>query len=318
MDGAVITFKQAYQVALSLNSHTIDVASPSFSTKFLSPSKAQTAEMGTVKYTEIAGYNYKLAGTPGIFTKITDPGTDILAGDTTITLSGSPLQSQGTVLIGANAADVCGLAPDFAAAGNAKTASTTGIVTFSVTKAVMGAAAGVSFCYQVDGATRVSKGLITVDISTPSTAGMKPVFDIVGDKTLAKFFKNGTSVKVLTIPDPTDTNNPLNIRIYNMGGSETNVYGSLYTVAGTSVGSRNQLLGTLKPNSVLVLKTTDLASKFQVPKWTDGGVSRAWMQIEGDSQQIRVQVLAKSGGVMINMSDRVLEDSGKFKRSDTP
>jgi len=322
MEGAVITFRQAYQASLSYNSHTIDVASPSFATKFLAPSKAQSAEMGTVKYTEVAGYNYKLFG--GVFTKIADPGADILAGDTTITLSGSPLQSRGTVVIGsnslANAAAPCASVLNFAAgvANNAKTASTTGIVTFSVLKADMGNPLGISFCYMVDGATRLSKGLVTMDISTPSAAGMKPVVDIAGDKTLAKFFKNGTSVKVLTIPDPTDTNNPLNIRIYNMGGSETNVYGSLYTVAGTSIGSPNQLLGTLKTNSVLVLKTTDLATKFQVPKWTDGGVSRAWMQIEGDSQQIRVQVLAKSGGIMINMSDRALEDGGKFKRSDTP
>jgi len=317
MQGSVITFKQAYQAALTVDPHTIDVASPSFSMKFLSTTQPQSAKMGLITFKAVEGYNYKLHG--DIFTQITDPGFDILKGDSTITLSGSPLQTQGSVLIGmgVNAANPCDLTPNFAAAGNAKTASVSGVVTFTVTKEDLGNVAGVGFCYMVDGATRLNKGTVTLDITAPTGTGTKPNLDIAGDKTVAKFFKNGTSVKVLTIPDPTDTNNPLNIRIYNMGGTESSVYGNLYTVTGTQVGSANQLLGTVKPNGVLVLKTTDIAKIYGVAKWTEGGVSRAWMQIEGDSQQLRVQALAKTGGVMINMSDRALEDSGTFKRSDT-
>ncbi len=317
MEGSIITFKQAYQAALTVDPHTIDVASPSFSMKFLSTVNPQSAKMGLITYKPVDGYNYKLAN--GIFTQITTPDTDVLGGDSTITLSGSPLQTQGSVLIGVagNAASPCAQTPNFAAGGNAKTASVSGVVTFTVSKANLANVAGVSFCYMVDGATRLNKGTVTLDITTPTGTGTKPNLDIAGDKTVAKFFKNGTSVKVLTIPDPTDINNPLNIRIYNMGGTESSVYGNLYTVTGTQIGSANQLLGTVKPNGVLVLKTTDIAKIYGVAKWTESGTSRAWMQIEGDSQQLRVQALAKTGGVMINMSDRVLEDSGTFKRSDT-
>jgi len=69
-------------------------------------------------------------------------------------------------------------------------------------------------------------------------------------------------------------------------------------------------------NAVKAIKVTDLKSKFGVTTW-DG---RAWMQIEGDSQQIRVQSLIRSGGAagpLINFSDRVLEDSGALCRSGT-
>jgi hypothetical protein len=50
---------------------------------------------------------------------------------------------------------------------------------------------------------------------------------------------------------------------------------------------------------------------------TTWGGGRAWMQIEGDSQLIRVQALAKTAGILVNMSDRVIEDSGTFKRPGT-
>jgi len=309
MQGTVVTFKQAYQLSVTPDTTTINVASPDFSQKFAGG--AVVANMGLLEFVSAAGYNNVV--TAGKFGKIpTTSANEIFVGDSTITLTGSPLQSRGTVVIGDTPVGACGAAITIGT--NAKTASVTGIVSFTVTEAEV--VNNIGFCYVVDGATRVSKGTVSFDITTPTSTDRVPNLAIAGDKTVAKFLKNGTSVKVLTIPDPTDVNNPLNIRIYNMGASEAGVYGTLYNAKGELLGDANTTLAILKPNAVKVLKTTDLATLFKVANWGVGG-GRAWMQIEGDSQQIRVQSLAKTGGIMVNLSDRVLDDGGAIFRSDS-
>jgi len=314
VQGSIVTFRQAYQMGVSPSSTTIDVSSPSFSMKFAGGLTA--ASMGNLKYTSVNGYNNKVVA--GVITQITSPAVDVLPGSSEITLSGTPLQSQGTVIIGwdGNACD------DAITMGtNAKTASVSGTVSFSVVAANAAGVAdglvdadGTSFCYIVDGGTKLSKGLVTFDVTTPTNSTQMPNVSVAGDKTIAKFFKNGSSMKVLTIPDPTDLNNPFNIRIYNMGASESGIYGTLYNVKGERLGTANLPLATLKAGAVKVLTTAQLASAFGVASWGGG---RAWMQIEGDSQQIRVQALAKTNGVVVNMSDRVMEDNGTTKRSST-
>jgi hypothetical protein len=155
---------------------------------------------------------------------------------------------------------------------------------------------------------------VSFDATVTTSATSKPNVEVSGEKVAAKYYKNGTSIKILTIPDPTDTNNPFNIRIYNMGATDAGVYGTLYNTKGQLIGTANTLLSTLKPKAVKVMKATDLGTLFGVTTW---GAGRAWLQIEGDSQQIRAQAYAKTGGVLVNMSDRVIEDSGTFKRADT-
>ncbi len=312
VQGSVVTFRQAYQMGVTPSSTTIDVSSPSFSTKFTTVGSTTAASMGNLKYTRTDGYNNTLNA--GAITVISSPETVVLAGNSEITLSGTPLQSQGTVVIAWDG-DACN--ETITMGTNAKTASVSGIVSFSVAATNLVDTDGTSFCYIVDGATRLSKGLVTFDVTTPTTSTQTPNVSVVGDKTIAKFFKNGSSMKVLTIPDPTDLNNPLNIRIYNMGASESGIYGTLYNAKGERLGPANQPLATLKAGAVKVLTTPQLAAVFGVKDWGVGG-GRAWMQIEGDSQQIRVQALAKTNGIMVNMSDRVMEDNGTTKRSGTP
>lgn len=307
VQGSIVTFRQAYQMGVTPTSTTIDVSSPSFSMKFTGGLTA--ASMGNLKYTEVVGYNNTLAA--GTITTILTPATEVLAGNSDITLSGTPLQSQGTVVIAwdGNACD-----ETIIMGTNAKTASVSGTVSFSVLAANLTNGNGTSFCYTVDGGTRLSKGLVTFDVTTPTTSSQTPNVSVAGDKTIAKFFKNGSSMKVLTIPSPTDLNNPLNIRIYNMGASESGIYGTLYNAKGERLGAANLPLATLKAGAVKVLTTPQLATAFGVADWGVGG-GRAWIQIEGDSQQIRVQALGKTNGVMVNMSDRVMEDNGTTKRS---
>lgn len=319
--GSVLAFKQAYAITMTPGQTTIDVADPSFSQKFKGTGDGKSAVLGTIEYKVTnADYANKLDTTNGTITQIGTLG-DVLQGNTTFTLSGTPLMAAGGgtsvfVAWGATDAAACDAA---AAAAKKRTPTSAGVVTFDdVAAADMGKQV---FCYVVDGSTRVDKGIVTVDITTPTDASKRPNVSVVGDKTLSTFYKNGTSVKVLTIPDPTDGNNELNVRIYNMSSSKIKVYGTLYKMDGTVLG-KNVVLGDIDGNAIKVLKSggpapanMGLASLFGVTTWGGG---RAWLQIEGDSQQLRVQALAKTAGILVNMSDRVIEDSGAFYRSDAP
>ncbi len=319
IEGSVVSFKQAFGTSVTPNEITIDVADPAFSQKFLAKSnvsEGKSAVLGTLQYKVVAADAFKVDNA-GALSNVA--GADLLpAGNLTITLSGTPLQAGAggtTVSVGRGAGGI-------AACNDAspKNPSVSGVVSFStVTPAEF--VAGTTFCYKVDGATRIDKGLVTFDITAPTDPAKTPNITVVGEKTLATFYKNGTSVKILTIPDPTDLNNELNIRIYNMSSSVVKVYGSLYKTDGTVIGSKNTLLGSIDPNGVKVLKSggpapanLGLANLFTVTTWGGG---RAWIQIEGDSQALRVQAIAKTAGTMVNMSDRVLEDNGTFKRSGT-
>jgi len=315
--GAVLTFKQSYAIVMTPGQTTIDVADPSFSQKFKGTVDGKSAVLGTIEYKVVnAEYANTLVG--GVITP--NAGLeDVLQGNTTVTLSGAPLMAAAggtTVFVAYGTTDV--LACD-AANATKKSPTSAGVVTFEgIIPANM---AKQIFCYVVDGSTRVDKGVVTVDITTPTDSSKRPNVSIVGDKTLSTFYKNGTSVKVLTIPDPTDGNNELNIRIYNMSSSKIKVYGTLYKTDGSVIG-KNVGLGDIDGNAVKVLKSggpapanLGLANLFGVTTWGGG---RAWLQIEGDSQQLRVQALAKTAGTLVNMSDRVIEDSGAFYRSDAP
>jgi len=305
VQGDVIVFKQAYGLVVTPAPVTIDVADPSLSTQFVN--KALSGKMGFFQYaaatTETA---MKLEDGNGGLTAVA--AGDIL-GKATITLTGTPLQAGGFVTITINGQDCDKAADDYV-----KAPSSSGVVSFEVGGDDLGSAKGIGVCYVVDGVTKLSKGLVTFDATTAGDINRIPNVTVTGDKTFTKFYKNGTSVKVLTIPAPDDVNNPFNLRIYNMGATTAKVYGTLYQVDGQILGGKSSVeLASVDPNAVKVFKSSDLGKVFGVTTWT----GRAWMQIEGDSQQIRVQALAKTNGVMVNMSDRVLEDRGAFYRSDS-
>ncbi len=322
--GTVVGFRQAFGIVMTPGQVTIDVADPSLSQKFVTKANVidgKNTVMGTLKYDVVSTSTVEIANG----TISTVAGTDLLpASNLTITLSGTPLMAAAggtTVSVGRGVGAVaCDLIGATLPAASVKNPTVSGAVSFDdVTNLEL--IAGVTFCYRVDGLTRLDKGLVTFGITVPSDVNKQPNVAVTGDKVLTTFYKNGTSVKVLTIPDPTDLNNELNIRIYNMSTSSVKVYGSLYKIDGTLIGEKNTLLGSIDPNAVKVLKSggpapknLDLANVFKVTTWGGG---RAWMQIEGDSQQIRVQAIAKTAGTMVNMSDRVIEDSGTFKRPGT-
>jgi len=324
--GTVVRFGQAYGLSMTPGQVTIDVADPSLAQKFVIQTNVsdagRSAVLGSLTYKVINSNAVKI-NNGGVISTIA-AGTDLLpTGNLTVTLSGTPLMAAAggtTVSVGRGAGGALACLP--AAVGGVKNPTVSGTVTFdNVTPADLIAAGGTTFCYMVDGATRIDKGFVTFDITAPSDSVKQPNITVTGEKVLTTFYKNGTSIKVLTIPDPTDMNNELNIRIYNMSSSAVNVFGTLYNPKGTVIGEKNTPLGSIDPNAVKVLKSggpapknMEVANMFKV---TSFGGGRAWMQIEGDSQQIRVQVYAKTGGVLVNMSDRVIEDGGTFKRPGT-
>jgi len=331
--GTVVGFRQAFGIVMTPGQVTIDVADPSLSQKFVTKANVidgKNAVLGTLKYSVVSTSTVKISDNVGTIAPIGTiagggvAGADLLPTPLSITLSGTPLMAAAggtTVSVGRGVGAVaCDLIGATLPAASVKNPTVSGAVSFDdVTNLEL--IAGVTFCYRVDGLTRLDKGLVTFGITVPSDVNKQPNVAVTGDKVLTTFYKNGTSVKVLTIPDPTDLNNELNIRIYNMSTSSVKVYGSLYKIDGTLIGEKNTLLGSIDPNAVKVLKSggpapknLDLANVFKVTTWGGG---RAWMQIEGDSQQIRVQAIAKTAGTMVNMSDRVIEDSGTFKRPGT-
>ena len=305
IQGSIVLFKQAYGLVVTPAPVTIDVASPSLSTQFVG--KVSSGKMGIFEYaTAIAVSALYIKDVNGTLAEV---GAGDILDKATITLTGTPLQAGGVVTI-----TVGGTNCDKVNDKYVKAPTSSGVVSFEIDGTDLGDENGVGVCYVVDGTTKLNKGLVTFDATATGDGNKMPSVTVVGDKTFTKFYKNGTSVKVLTIPAPDDVNNPFNLRIYNMGATTAKVYGTLYQVDGQILGGKSSVeLASVDPNAVKVFKSSDLGKVFGVTTWT----GRAWMQIEGDSQQIRVQALAKTNGVMVNMSDRVLEDRGAFYRSDS-
>ena len=325
--GTIMAFKQAYSLVVTPAPVTIDVADPSFSQKFItnsSPTGVKSAVLGSMKYRLFAAENAHYLKTDNTIGTIGDSVTepdDLLPGNVAVTFTGLPLQAAAgatTVGVGRGANDVAACVVNATTEYKSPTAS--GSVTFSLTPAELVTTNGTTFCYVVDGLTKIDKGAVNFSLVPPSNSDYKPNLTVAGDQVITTVVKNGTGIKVLTIPDPKDANNELNIRIYNAGSAKVTVSGTLYSPDGKQLG-KNAPLGTIEPNAVLVLKSggpapknLELASKFSLTEWSTG-TGRAWMQIEGDSKQIRVQILAKTNGILVNMSDRVIEEGGTFSRT---
>jgi len=303
--GPIIDFAQAFGINVETKTVTIDVTSPSLSQKFAGG--AVVAQLGTVSY---ATMNAVVKRDGAALTK-----GDILS-TLKITVSGAPLSVTNGLVLALTATDPLGCT---AAAGPvAKTATVASGVTFDFGATTAGA--GVMFCLKTDGANRIDKGKVNIDLTAVGANGSSSSPNVtISSSLLTTVNKNGASIKVLNIPNPTSIDKTF-VRIYNLSGAKTSVYGTLYeqgggTTAGKELG-KGKLLGEIDVGAVKILDATGIAAIFGVSTW----VGKAWLQIEGDSQQIRVQSLIRSAGAtgpLIDMSDRVLEDGRALCRSDT-
>ncbi len=351
----LVTFTQALAVKTetlnSTNKVTVDVRSPSLSKGF-------AAAGGATQYTALQAIGkisfVNAAGVMNLNGATAFP-TDYIS-KFSITVSGSPIAAGAEVAgqvrsgyVFLSRTDACNAAYSSNGALVAADVSVVsgGSVTLDITDAtvptggsgVTRAVAGnidrllttpAFVCIKVNGTTTLPKGGVKYSVVATANSGKKPNTTVVNPD-LATFAKNGASIKVLNIPGPTNTVDNSFIRIYNMGDAEATVYGTLYDqgktdASGVDTGGGTVLLdskelGKIPSKGVLVVspnpqnKETVNLRQLVGADWE----GKAWMQIESDVQQVRVQALVRTGGaggVTVNVSERVKADGECVQRSD--
>jgi len=320
--GTLITFTQGMQVKVTQGAVTVDVASPSVSKKFVptdTNTKGFSAYLGTLEYASVDGV--VMMNGAATDNSISDSLGRYLQGGVTLLVSGAPLMAaQKTSISPATDSFTAGIflgtngsCNDSAAGGALAYASGTQ-VSFTMSLGQYQTVNGAMYvCMQANGVSTIDRGAVGF-LLTPGATSFKPNMGSV-DTTLVKVVKNGTSIKVLNIPNPENLTDQAFVRFYNMSSNTGKVYGTLYGQDGAVLGTSNTLLiDNMAKDTVSVLSATDLATKFVISKNPTTGQSwagRAWLQIESEIRGLRIQALVRSngaGGVLMNMSDRILTD----------
>lgn len=320
--GSIITFGQAFNASITPTIVTIDVRDPSLSKQFVENGNTKSlVRIGTLNYTINAGAYYKVDTTNNNeLAALADTNAEDYVMSTILTLSGTPLVGGADSIFLTTDTNACS---ETTKLGDAVVPAS-GSVTMTISNAGNELADGVAVCYKANTTAPIEKGSVTYNWVVASTFG-KPNLDIPGDKQLSDFIKNGASIKVLNIPSPTNPTDLPFIRVYNMGPTTANVYGTLYSQGDASnVGAGDMLGGKsgvallkLDPGAVGVIQAADIAKALGIDPLV-GWNGRAWLQLEADSQLVRVQALIRSGGAggtLVNASDRVTADSEAICRS---
>ncbi len=322
---------------------TVDVRSPSLSKGFLklagNVAGDYTAVMPIGKVSYANASNVKTIGGAAAV-----PGDYIT--DFSITVSGLPIAAaaetagqirSGGLFLATN--ETCGTylaggTVSFPLSNSNVVAVTAGSATLKVAQANVNTLNGATppvICMAANGVTSLPKGTVKFSVVATQNGTSAPNTTVVSNE-LSTFVKNGASIKVLNIPSSTNATDASFIRIYNMSDAEATVYGTLYnqgttdasgvdTGGGEIIGTENMVLGKIPGKGVIVVSpapantaTTNLTTL--AGKTWEG---KAWMQIESDVQQLRVQALIRTGGmggVTVNASDRVKADGECVQRSD--
>lgn len=335
VSGTLVTFTQGLQLSVSAGKVTVDVTSPALSKKFqvggsvatVNAPKQLTASLGAIKYGFVPGV-ITLSGA-SISGNVVEAIKKYVA-SVTIVVSGAPLAavqttaatpvaSTGGIFISNSAAVGAGNAAGGCEASAGGTTTTRQFasgtqVSFTVADTEIAAIDGVmNICMNADGVSAIDRGTVSFTITVAPDGSFKPNVGIV-DTTLVKIVKNGTSLKVLNIPAPQNGTDQAYIRFYNMSSNTGKVFGTLYGQDGTMLGTPNvTLIDGFAKDNVKVLSSTDLATIFGMPTsaTAQAWAGRAWLQIESEVKGLRVQALVRAGGaggVLMNMSDRVLGD----------
>jgi hypothetical protein len=317
--GSIITFGQAFNASITPTIVTIDVRDPSLSKQFVDNGTTKSImRIGTLSYKVNAGSYYDPAD---MANALTDANSKGFLTSTKLTLSGTPL------IGGADSVFVTTDTNNCLEASKLGTAAipASGSVSIDVTNAADELTDGVAVCYKANATAPIEKGSITYKWEVGTVASGKPNLEIPGDKQLSDFIKNGASIKVLNIPSPTNAVDLPFIRVYNMGPTVANIYGTLYGQGDASNVGGGDILGgksgvallKLDPGAVGVIQAADIAKALGIDPLV-GWVGRAWLQVEADSQLVRVQALVRSGGpagTLVNASDRITADSEAICRS---
>ena len=345
----LVTFAQALSVKAEVvgaaSKVTVDVRSPSLGKGFVKGVAANyTAVMpiGKISYENASNVNVsKVAGTT---VTVSPAKPSDFINKFYITVSGLPIAAAAEVAGQVRSGGVflatdknCNFYFSGVAAAAAPPYTMVAVSAGSVTLSVENIAASLDgnkpfVCMVANGITSLPKGTVKFSVVATQISPATPNTTVVSNE-LSTFVKNGASVKVLNIPGPTNAVDTAFIRIYNMSDAEATVYGTLYnqgstsvtgedTGGGTVIGTENMVLGKVPAKGVLVVSpapantsTINLAALAGVTSW-DG---KAWMQVESDVQQLRVQALIRTGGmggVTVNAGERVKADGECVQRSD--
>jgi hypothetical protein len=296
-----LTFVQGTQVTIEQNiDGQIDVRDPSFSKYFVTDTTHNPAGIKSALY--LGGMKYTTAGND---IRLKDGNTfkpTNMLKTAQIVLEGLPLVAavegnDATGYVTLNSGH-CTASKDF---GTKTLIDSSGKVTLDVEA---DNASGLGICLWTNGETNLQKGQVTIEVSaktsaTDMTANMSHAL-----KHLTTVTKNGTSLKILNIPDRDTTGDKPSVRLYNKGESEATIIGTMYDQDGNVIGTKDSdLLAGEKigPKEVRILGFATIASALGVSD-TGWPNQRAWMQIESDSLSLDAQGLVRTGDVLVNMS----------------
>lgn len=308
----VVSFQQAAKIVVSEKEATVDVRPPASSKQFTTTNgNTAIAALGTIYYGDSLAAKYIDANSDIVAVA----GKNILT-KAKLTLSGLPLDKGVASIFMVSGTDC---------AADGKFASGTvssGQVTFSINNNDTDGAVppdvdvllrGVTICYKSDGVDAINKGTVQHIIEMESAGtDMEPNLGRSdGKSTLGSVIKNGASVKVLNLPHNGSGGDEFFVRVYNMNpNSSAKVYATLYGQDGVQKGNASVEVASLGSREVKALKLADITKAFGLPD-VDPWVGRAWMQLESDVQELRVQAMVRSngaGGILMNMSDSVIDD----------
>jgi len=341
--GTLVSFAQGITLSKSGGTVVVNVVTPANSKVFLDKTNDSVYLIGTT--TAVANLG-RIMYAPDTNVRIlsgTSVGYNSFLKTATLIVSGVPVGAAvsatsgsttvtGGIYLSSTASCTAAFAIDAMTTANIADASVTkpasgNQVSFNIDASAFAGAAvsGIHVCMLPNGITSIDRGTVSYQLTAKTTQTIGTPNLSTVDTVLTTVTKNGASIKVLNIPSPDNATDQAYIRLYNMGTSTGKVMGTLYsqgtndaanTGGGDVLGTPSVVLvDALDPNGVTVLTAAQLAAKIGVTTW----VGRAWLQLEGEVQGLRVQALIRSGGyggTLVNASDRVKADNEQLCRSE--
>jgi len=326
--GTLVTFAQGLTVGVSGGNVVVNVVSPILSKGFVNDANnsvhllttTAVANLGRITYTKDASVR-TLAGGDLAYDSYLELATLVVSGvpiAAAVSATSGSTTVTGGIYLSSDTGCIDAITDQVSAAvdpDNLMQASGTQ-VSFSIDAIAFGGDvdAGVNVCMLPNGITGIDRGTVSFQLSvkTPQAGGGTPNLSAV-DTTLVTVSKNGASIKVLNISYPQHPTDMTYIRFYNMGSTPGRVRGTLYQSNGEVLGTANSvLMDAIAPNAVAVLSSTTLATIVGVSTWP----GKAWLQIEGEVQGLRVQAIAATSYGSIDVGSRVKADGEQLCRSE--
>jgi len=223
-----------------------------------------------------------------------------------ISLAGTPLVAGGTtgrVFVTYNnaATATCGGTKLVSAAGGDSA------ITFSAVAPPAGVASThLGFCLGVTGQA-IPAGTITVSItgtpntdalSTPAAAAYQISSLVASGTTLGTITRNGSSTEVVNLPPSTNADAGY-LRVYNNSVAAGAVTANVYNESGTALATNCTLSSSLAANATLVLAASAVETACFITPPASG---RYRVVVNGAFSTMRAQGLARTGGVLVNLS----------------